>query len=722
MRCPLTPTRGALAAGVAALAVLAGIGTAGAPVLASTAAPTGPLAVARDAAPVVLTGAQIPQWAAPAAQGVAKPYPAGTGDPSPVGDHVRTAHNGYLTVPPTPPGVTPVRPDDVAAYSWVDGHWRQVPVQVDQRFPNFLANGRSTFGIYSGTDEELTYAWAPDAHDIGEEAWKRMFGACHSRFAASTAEVEAARQAGWLSFGPQETAADYLASMQDPQPLLDTDDEIAFMARDAGAVAPPGTLPPPGASSGQLVTLTDPLDPAASRAVYLFVQPGGSSYDAQHGYVHLRRAAGSRTWLDRYSFSPSSYRKIGTSNTSYGANLPGTVCRTAADNDGKVTAPDGTPRPSTDRQPRDSFRLRTPTYRVGMTGRWLVQSLQVARPARPGFGPNVIGRWKGRAFQQSPDSSVSLVGFEDEQVNWELNSTLLGWRQGPVRAIREVWGADSGTNVTKTEYYYRDADIYAYHVRVHPIPPDGLYTDWSYRPGRATTYYNVRNPQGVPIDGQPDSSVGEIDQVPVTGQNAEVNSCDPTFTVCSALDNPEEVAGPGFGLVYAFELTGPTAAAGNAAVVPYYRDDACFDDGTGDAPAPRPWPGEASTDPRVRAGYVSYWQHYWDTHRSVQHFPRPASYDDLKCQPGKAVGGSPYDNPTTPPWQIMPFSGAIGEHGVHFFATQDSDNAFGPKPVDEIDGQQWRFEVPMAQPTNVLVPYGANVSAKLVPSVTPAGG
>jgi hypothetical protein len=88
-------------------------------------------------------------------------------------------------------------------------------------------------------------------------------------------------------------------------------------------------------------------------------------------------------------------------------------------------------------------------------------------------------------------------------------------------------------------------------------------------------------------------------------------------------------------------------------------------------------------------------------------------YAQLKCQPQKAGDG------VTPPWQVMPFTGAIGEHGLHFFATQDSDNAFGPKPVDEVDGQQWRYSVPMATPTNVLVPYGANVSAKLVPVVTP---
>ena len=709
------------------------------------------LATARDAAPVVLTGAQIPAWDAPPAEGVAQPYPSGTNqeggssEPSALYDPVRTAHNGTLVVPPTPPSVTPVNPDDIAAYSWTGSGWKEIPVQIDQRFPYFLANGHSGFSFYSGTDEELTYAWAPDAHDIGEEAWKKMFGECESRFADSVDEVNAAIKAGWLSLGPQETAADYLTSMQDPQPLFDGDDELSFMARDAGSQAPSGTALPAGASDGQTVTIADPVDPSAVRYVYLAVKPGGSSYNASNGYVHMSRDADSETWLDKDSFADSALDKIGTSNTGYGPNLPGTVCKTAAGNPDGLATPDGTPRLSKDRQPRDDFTVTTPTYRLHATGRWLVQGLQVALPDQGphgkgnglskhagddadgvDYGPNIIARWKGRAFQQSPDSTVSLVGFEDEQVNWEMNSALLGWRQGPVRAIREIWGADSGTNVTKTETYYRDADTFGFHLRVHPIPPDGLYTDWSYRPGVATTYYDTLQQNGVPIDGQPDTSDNEVDQTPGVGpvpaQNAYVNTCDPKFQVCSAMDNPEEVAGNGFGLVYDFELTGPTAAAGNLAVVPYYRDDACFDDGTGDAPVPRPWPGEASTDPRVQQGYLSYWQSYWDTHPQWQRFPRPAAYADLKCQPQLAVHGDPTKNPATPPWQIMPFSGAIGEHGLHFFFTQDSDNATLPKNVDEVDGQQWRFEVPMKTPTNVTLPYGLNVSAKLVPTVTPFTG
>jgi hypothetical protein len=247
--------------------------------------------------------------------------------------------------------------------------------------------------------------------------------------------------------------------------------------------------------------------------------------------------------------------------------------------------------------------------------------------------------------------------------------------------------------------------VFGYKVRVHPIPPDGLYTSWDYNPGAVSTYYNPLKPNGVPIDGVNDD-VGNIDSVPVSGA-AFFDTCDPTFDVCSAIERPEEVAGPNGGLVYQFELTSPTIAAGNAAAVPYYRDDACLDDGTGDAPMPRPWPGETTTDQRVKDGYVDYWK--------AHGAPSTLTYDDLVCDPTA--------NPaTTPAWKRMPVQGAIGQHGLHFFVTQDSDNLFGPKPVDEIDGQQWRFSVPMSAPTNVANDYGLNVTSKLVPIVAPYGG
>ncbi|HUR52242.1 MAG TPA: hypothetical protein VMZ11_08975 [Mycobacteriales bacterium] len=660
---------------VLALPVLCGL-------LAGTAlaAPVGKsplLPVVRDAAPVVLTGAQLPGWSTPAVQGAAQPYPSGITeeygnkiDPSLA---VRTAHNGRLA-PVVRSGV-PV--DEVAAYAWTGRAWREVPVQVDERFPYFLANDRSDFAFYSGTDQELTYAWAPTKHSVGEEAWKKVFGSCRARYATSTAEVAAAVKAHVVTLGPQETLADYMRPMADPVAGVDDDDEIALQARDAGRLAPPGTPAPRGASSGQTVALADPLDPAGTRYLYLFRKAGGSSYTAARSAVQMRRTADADRWLDRKSFADGSSEALGISNSGYGPNLPGTVCDA------------GTTRPSTDRFPRDAITVSTPTYRLTATGRWMVRGFQVRHPSGKRYGPDLIDRWKGRAFQQSPDSTISLVGFEDEQVNWEANSALLGWRQGPVRAIREVWGADSGTNVTKTETYYRDADTFRYRMRVHPIPSDGLYTSWDYNKGVASTYYNLTKPQGVAVDGMNDD-VGQLDQLP-NGDPAYFDAPDPTFDVPSAIDRPEEVAGRGSagGLVYAFEFKGLTSLT-NAAAVPYYRDDACLDDGTGDNPVARPWPGEASTDSRVQKGYAA--------ENGVR------SYSVLKCDPkaGKT-----------------PFQGAFASHGIHFFVTHDSDNATLGVPVDEVDGQQWRYSVPMSAPTNVLTSYAPNVITPLVPLVVP---
>lgn len=704
--------RGALRALAATVVVVPGAAAA-----ANVAGPTsGPAPhVVRAAAPVVLTGSQIPAWSRSPATGLAQPYPSGA---SASGDGLRSAHNGTIVVPPD--ARKGVDPTDIAAFRWTTRGWREVPVQVDQRFPYFLANGRSTFSFYSGTDEELTYAWNPDGHDTGEEAWRKVFGQCDARYARSLAEVNAALKAGWLNLGPQEKASAYLHAMTDPVPTLDDDDEIAVMARDAGAMAPAGTAAPKGATDGQVVGLVDPLDPSAQRYVYLFLRDGGSSYSWRNSpYVAMRRAADANEWVDRYTWAPDDPRKIGTSNHSYGPNLPGSVCRTSPANDGGITTADGTARKSTDRVPRDTMTVSTPTYQLHARGRWLVDGLRVTRPGTThDYGPDLVARWKGRAFQQSPDSSISVVGFEDEQVNWEVNSALLGWRAGPVRAIREVWGADSGTNVTKTETYYRDADVFAYHVRVHPIPPDGLYTSWSYNVGAVSRYYNPGRTTGVAIDGVNDD-VGQIDQLPGTGlpcpydgqlpkdvacpgDPAYFDGCDPTFDVCSAVDRPEEVAGRNGGLVYEFEFTGATSAV-NPAVVPYYRDDACLDDGTGDGPVPRPWPGESSTDPRVHAGYVAWWKQHGA--------PASATYADLRCNPTAAAG--------TPGWRRMPFSGAIGQHGIHFFVTGDTDNAFGPTSVTELDGQQWRFSVPMSKARNVLLDYGLNVSAKIIPVIRP---
>jgi len=661
---------------------------------------------------VILTGAQLASWSRPAAEGVARPYPSGALDTT------RTAHNGTIVVPPHP-GPT-VGVDDIAAYSWTGTAWKEVPVQVDERFPHFLANGRSSFGIYSGTDKELTYAWNPSAHTEGEEAWKKMFGSCTARY-GTAAEVAAAATgaAPFVTFGPQETAADYTAAMADPAVGLDDDDEIALQARDAGPMAPSGTpapvgtaaaLPPQGSvAGGQTVAVVDPTNPAATKYLYLFLQPGGSTFTHENSEIKHVRDANADELIDQYSFTDDSVEKLGSSNSGYGANLPGSVCRTATKAGANSTDPrrfaDGVARPSVDRFPRDGMTISTPTYSLYASGRWMVRGYQVAKPGQPGtYGPDLIDRWKGRAFQQSPDSTISLVGFEDEQVNWEGNASLLGWRAGPVRVIREIWGADSGTNVTKTETYYRDADVYRYRVRVHPIPSDGLYTSWDYNDDVAALYYNPARPNGVPIDGRNDDT-GNVDSIPVSGA-AFLDICDPTFDVCSAVGRTEQVAGKGDtgSAVYTFEILGPTSAL-NFSAVPYYRDDACLDDGTGDGPIQRPWPGESSADSRVRNAYIAA--------AKTRGAPANLTWEQLTAECRKIEGQAA--------WGKNPFQGAFASHGIHFFVTGDTDNATLGVPTTEIDGQQWRYAVPMSAPRNATLEYGPNVTAPLKANAAPYG-
>ena len=577
------------------------------------------LTAQRDVEPVVVKGLKLAGWSGPPSSILCMPYPSGglTGE--------RDAHNGVV-IPSLPIGA-PV--NQIAAFRWDGAQFVEIPVQVDEMYPYCLGNPNSSFGVYSGTDMELTYAW-------DTESWKKTAGTCSAQYP--------------LLQGPTP----------DPVPTLDDDDEVVFMASDAGGQAPVGTPPPPGATATLVVVVVDALDPATSRFVYLARKPGGSSFNAANGYVDYVRDANADEYIDRYSFGAGDPEQLGSSNTGYGPNLSGTVC---------VPSP---AHASTDRFPRDGTTVSTDGYQWKSTGRWMVRELHVAKPGQPGvYGPDLIDRWKGRAFQQSPDSTISLVGFEDEQVNWEANSALLGERMGPVRAIRETWGADSGTNVTKTESFYRDAITYRYHVRVHPIPPDGLYTSWDYNHGVVAKYYNILQPDGVDIDGINDDT-GNIDSV--SNFPAFFDIPDPTFNLPSAILNWEEIAGAGDNgsLVYIVELKGATTLL-NPAVVPYYRDDKCLDDGTGDDPVQRPWPGEASTDTRVHDGYSA------------------------------AAGGTPYAQLNCDQKQ-----GAWASHGIHYLVTHDTDNAASPGTLTEIDAQQWQFMVPTSAPANVGDPY-ANV-------------
>lgn len=678
----------------------------------------------RDSEPVVITGDKIPGWAVPAAYGLPYPYPSGVGgdgeaiaelfdgfqDAVAIG--VRSAHNGVLLYPGSDEvAQAGVDIRTIAAYRYdpedpeadVNG-FLEIPVQIDEKMPYFLANSNSDFSFYSGTDEEISYVW-------DTESWGMTQGVCEREYDRGQGNSPDPGVAG---------------PTPDPIPGLDFDDEIVFMASDAGPRGPDlePNLPalPVAATAAILLTIIDPLAPDDVKTVYLVQQDSGSSFTTDNGYVNYRRDDNANQWIDRGFFAASDPEKIGSSNTGYGANLTGPVCVDDLDQyygnksqcvpraEGEFVCP------SSDRFPRDGVTVTTDNYQWYASGRWMVRNLKIRAPGDKADDdsywqdrPDLIDRWKGRAFQQSPDSTISVVGFEDEQVNWEANASLLGERCGPVRCIRETWGADSGTNVTKTETFYRDAITYRYRVRVHPIPPDGLYTSWDYNRNvmiptaeesangvQHGRYFTLLRPQGVLIDGVNDD-FAQIDTVPAfpgfdmclttDGPQDSVNggcpvffdTADPTFNLPLAFNNWEQVSGKGDSgsMVYSFEIKGLTSLA-TPVVVPYYRDDGCLDDGTGDDPVSRPFPGKSSSDADVINGYSDL-----------------NGDNEVRCEDGETQG-------------------AYGAHGIHYFFTGDVDNAFVlGKPINEIDGQQWQFIVPTEQPTNVGTPYANIVRAPL---------
>jgi hypothetical protein len=63
-------------------------------------------------------------------------------------------------------------------------------------------------------------------------------------------------------------------------------------------------------------------------------------------------------------------------------------------------------------------------------------------------------------------------------------------------------------------------------------------------------------------------------------------------------------------------------------------------------------------------------------------------------------------------WQLR--QGCFGCHGVHYFITGDTDNAFSSATVTEIDGQQWQWAVPTEAPTAIGDTYANTVKIPLV--------
>lgn len=691
-------------------------------------------APAREAEPVVLTGRDFPGWAV--AQDV-EVHPgsvegarclAGQEEPAFAGPD-SCSHNRYeepLVSTQDAAGLEGIPVDRLVGYRY-DADTNQmleVPLQVDEMFQRHLSNNNSGFGVYSETDSHTSYAF----------------------------EREGFR---FLDSAPGDpclaVARDGIVTTADPVVGLDTDDEIVFMARDAGPVAPAAALEAvKGIEQWRHVTVNDPVYGAST---HLYVGLGADdgarpSFDATNGYVRYARDADA----DTFRFSESSYDNYGATEHGPWMDDAG-VCHSAEDE-------------WLQHRPGDAATITTPRYRFRYDGRWLMTDIRISADEDGDwtYGVDLVDQWKARAFQQRPSGQTPCCGYEEEVNNWGGSSILMGELTGPVRVIRETWGADSCTNCVRREIFYRDEVRLGLFLRVHVIPPvDGIYAQWDYNPMAVTTYYNPWVPEGVAIDGRDDEAFGNAyvhvgpDGVryddpgtngllggpievgdpaegtcgapPVPGLPAyggwgddplctynDIDSPDPTFSGPSALLNWEQVAGPSGAIVTRWTLKQATAgSAQTASAVPYYRDDACFDDGTGTSPGPHlrsrgvesdedntsQWhrTDAAGRPERTASGEVNWLpRECWD----VEKMSDPAYAAALRDTPRRFLQGS------------------IGTHGIHIELIADSDNAHTTLPLTEIDTEQRMVMLP---PTleNVGETWGRAFEKPLVATVEGTG-
>ena len=314
-----------------------------------------------------------------------------------------------------------VKATDVVAFARREGAWQQIPVQVDERLVQDFCE---IYGKSSGR-------WTSEP-------------ACKTTKAVSA-----------LFYADAET---YTGA--DPDPLLDLDDEVVFMARDGGDRA--GSFSDPaGVVSGSGVEL-ELSDGDAHAWVYLF----------ERDETGLEPSAGQDYVQYTFSLKGLDYK------SDY--DLYGTSCG----------GEDATCNPT---MTEDSI-IEGAAYTRRFVARWVTDSLQITAGDATGvdildlhqsrFGPDNCGR---HVLTYSTAEGAFIANID-----------------GPVRAIRSYLGANSGPLTQRDHHFYDRREDIVTQLRVHATSAGIMdLLDYS-SAATGMTYYNDLNPEGLAIDGVAD--------------------------------------------------------------------------------------------------------------------------------------------------------------------------------------------------------------------------
>lgn len=295
-----------------------------------------------------------------------------------------------------------------------DGRWIQVPVQVDERKV-----------IDFGIDPTLKGGKGPGAEGT-------VYGSPPSGYTA-------------LQYTDPNTFVG-----ADSDPSFDADDELTFMAADAGDRAGAKQRKPRGVR-GKAATRVRIADPLGRKPDYLY----------------LYRSQGKR--------KPAA----GKDYVSYDFQLASGDYRTTYRRD------DG-PNP-------ERSTISTHDYEIGFSDRWFYDQLRIA--AGGASGADILDGYK---FSFGPDfCGRSEATFNDAEGAFVANI------DGPVRAIRSYVGANSGPRTERTHFFYGDRHVIVSDLRVHPVPGPLIYHDLS-PAGIGMRFRSSSSLDPVTVDGIPD--------------------------------------------------------------------------------------------------------------------------------------------------------------------------------------------------------------------------
>ena len=302
-----------------------------------------------------------------------------------------------------------LNPDRAVGYRWNDSTnaWAQIPVQVDER-------------------HVVDFGSKPN-----NNSHQGSVGTVYGTSAIGVTALQYSDAGTWVG--------------ADPDTTFDADDELVFMARDAGPQAPAGVADPPNTigNLGKAIELENATGSAGW--VYLFYGAAGVDSSAGQDLVDYNFVLDGGTYLNDYKRADGPNPESSTVSTSF--------------------------------------------YSMGLADRWYTVDLDL------GAGDILDGHKSRFSFGTCGRSNFT---FADKHGAFVANI------DGPVRAIRSYIGANSGPITQRTETFYDNRYENLTNLRVHAIP--GIMSFWDLNTNAiGMEYANSEMASPVIVDGSPDT-------------------------------------------------------------------------------------------------------------------------------------------------------------------------------------------------------------------------